>query len=123
MTKRRSTLTGRWSGAYRYPGDAFPETVFEAHIDEDADGGITGIVREPDIARDPSVVLDAGIQGTREGAELTFLKFYDDGFHQIITYDGKVDSALEHIEGAWNIPDDWSGTFFMTRERDEEDGK
>ena len=31
---RHSTLTGGWSGAYRYPNGNWPETVFNAQIEE-----------------------------------------------------------------------------------------
>ncbi len=45
MTKRRSSLTGSWSGAYRYP-DNFPETVFNAQLEEQ-DGAFVGPPRSP----------------------------------------------------------------------------
>lgn len=119
MTKRRSSLTGSWSGAFRYAGDVRPETVFEARIVEHANSDVTGPIRELDTTYG---VLDADIQGARDGATLTFLKIYDERFY-VVTYDGKIDEALERVEGSWDIPDVLSGTLFMTRDRDEESPK
>jgi|GEM_PF-503758 len=120
MTKRRSSLSGSWSGAYRYPGDAFPETVFNAQIDERG-GAFVGATQEPNIA-DPWLnltVLGAEIEGVRVGRKVTFTKFYNadasEGF--AIRYEGEADEALSRIEGVWINPE-WSGTFFMVRDDD-----
>lgn len=120
MTKRRSTLTGSWSGAYRYPGDAFPETVFNAQIEE-RDGAFFGATQEPNFAV-PQLdlsVLTADLEGVRIGRKVTFTKFYnvEASLDFAIRYEGEVDDALTRIEGVWINPD-WSGTFFMVRDDD-----
>lgn len=117
MSARRASLTGSWSGAFRYPGDAFPETVFSAQIEE-RDSAFIGTTQEPNI--DPWLklsVLTAEIEGTRSGLKLSFTKFYS-GDAQIgfaIRYEGEANDTLTRVEGRWINPD-WSGTFFMTRD-------
>lgn len=118
MTKRRSSLTGSWSGAYRYPGDAYPETVFNAQIEE-VGGAFTGSIQEPNLTRPGyGPINSADMEGTRAGSSVNFVKFYsgDGGMDHAIRYEGSVDGALMRIEGAWTIPSVWSGTFFMTRD-------
>lgn len=117
---RRASLTGSWSGAFRYPGDAFPETVFSAQIEESS-GAFVGTTQEPNLA-DPQLdasVLRADIEGVREGRTITFTKFYDElaseGF--AIRYEGEADEALTRIDGVWINPG-WSGRFFMIRDDD-----
>jgi hypothetical protein len=120
MTKRRSSLTGSWSGAYRYPGDALPETVFNAMISEAA-GAFTGTIQEPNLTRSwAGPVNTALIEGAREGARLNFIKYYtgDGGMRHMVMYDAAVDDDFTRIDGAWSIPGAWSGTFFMTRDDD-----
>ena len=121
MTRRRSTLTGAWSGAYRYPGDAFPETVFSADIEE-VGGAFVGSTQEPNhFSRSLATVLIAEIEGVRSGSAVAFSKFYNDaGIRHAVRYEGAADEALMRIEGAWSIPGQWSGTFFMTRDDDGE---
>jgi len=113
------SLTGAWSGAYRYPGDALPETVFSARIEE-VDGAFVGTTQEPNVA-DPwlaASVLDAEIEGVRSGRAVTFTKFYV-GAAEVdyaVRYEGEADDALTRIDGRWIIRGEWSGTFFMTRD-------
>lgn len=119
MTKRRSSLTGSWSGAYRYPDD-FPETVFNAQIEE-RDGAFVGSLQEPNIG-EPELkvsVLTSEIEGTRSGLSITFTKFYgaEAELNFAIRYEGEADEGLTRIDGIWINPD-WSGTFFMTRDDD-----
>ncbi len=113
-----ATLSGSWSGAYRYPGDAVPETVFNVQIEE-VGGGFTGAMQEPSLLR-PNLepVASAEIEGVRSGGEVSFAKFYDGsgGMAHVVHYQGTADAALTRIDGRWNIPGDWSGTFFMTRD-------
>lgn len=118
--KRRSSLTGSWSGAYRYPGDVQPETVFNAQIEEVA-GAFTGAIQEPRRSG-PGGVVTADIEGTRTGSAVSFVKFYDGSgsMSHAVRYEGSVDSDLTRIEGRWTIPRQWSGTFFMTRDDDGE---
>ena len=123
MAKRRSSLTGSWSGAYRYPRDAGPETVFNVRIEEVA-GAFTGAMQEPNIFKHkPGPVVNAEIEGVRAGATISFVKFYDGsgGMEHAVRYDGHVNDTLTHIAGTWTIPGVWSGTFFMMREDDEEE--
>jgi hypothetical protein len=117
-TKRRASLTGSWSGAFRYPGDAFPETVFNAQIEESG-GAFVGSTREPNTA-DPWLkarVLCADIEGVRSGLSITFTKFYDEdaALDFAIRYEGEADEALMRIDGIWINPE-WSGPFFMVRD-------
>lgn len=118
MTERRSSLTGSWSGAFRYPDNATPETVFNAQIEERS-GAFVGATQEPNIV-DPELnltFLTADIEGTRMGETVVFTKFYDgeadEGF--AVRYEGSVDADLMRIEGRWTNPLE-SGTFFMTRD-------
>lgn len=115
---RHSSLTGSWSGAYRFPGDALPETVFNVQI-EDVGGAFTGSLQEPNILqRGPGGVVTADIDGVRTGQNVAFTKFYDGsgGMHHAVRYEGTADANLTRIDGTWRIPGDWSGTFFMVRD-------
>lgn len=117
---RRTSLSGAWSGAYRYPGDVGPETVFNVQIEE-VGSAFTGALQEPNLlhpGRAP--VVTAEIEGVRNGAQVSFAKFYDGsgGMSHAVQYDGTADAALERIEGRWTIPGVWSGTFFMLRDDD-----
>jgi hypothetical protein len=115
----RASLTGSWSGAYRYPGGR-RETVFNAQIEESA-GAFIGSVQEPNDFASGGDVLHASIEGSREGSSVTFTKFYDHAdIRHSIRYDGTVDAALMRIEGRWIVRSDWSGTFFMVRDDDGE---
>jgi hypothetical protein len=115
--KRRSSLTGSWSGAYRYRADAGPETVFNVQIEE-VGGAFTGAMQEPNQRR--GGVVTADIEGVRTGQSVTFTKFYDGsgGMDHAIRYEGTADAELTRIEGRWAIPRNWTGTFFMVRDDD-----
>jgi hypothetical protein len=119
MTARRASLSGSWSGAYRYRGGR--ETVFNAQIAEHA-GAFVGATQEPnDIVRDAGEVLHGEIEGHREGSAVTFTKFYNHGHERVrhsIRYDGAVNESLTRIEGRWTVSSQWSGTFFMARDDD-----
>jgi len=120
MPTRRSSLTGSWSGAYRYPRGAGPETVFNVQIEEVA-GAFTGAMQEPNLTRPGAgTVANAEIEGTRNGASVNFIKFYKNsgGMDHALRYEGEVNEALTRITGTWTIPNVWSGTFFMTRDDD-----
>jgi len=118
MTRRRSSLTGSWSGAYRYPFGGH-ETVFNAQIEETA-GAFVGATQEPnEFLNTTDSVLHGEIDGFREGSAVTFTKFYnhgEDGARHSIRYEGSVDAELTRIDGRWIVRSDWSGTFFMTRD-------
>jgi hypothetical protein len=122
MTKRRSSLSGSWSGAYRYPGDANPETVFNAQIEE-VGAAFTGAIQEPNILRPwLGALVTADLEGVRAGSAVSFVKFYngDGGMGHAVRYEGVADDALMRIQGTWTIPGAWSGTFFMVRDDDGE---
>ena len=116
-TQRRSSLTGSWSGAFRYPDD-FPETVFNAQIEERG-GAFVGSIQEPNIGEVEiaASVITSDIEGTRSGQIVTFTKFYgpEAPLDFAIRYEGEADESLRRIDGVWINPD-WSGTFFMTRD-------
>ena len=118
MSKRRSSLTGSWSGAYRYPNGGH-ETVFNAQIEETA-GAFVGATQEPnEFLNTTDSVLHGEIDGYREGSAVRFTKFYnhgEEGARHSIRYEGSVDANLSRIEGRWIVSSAWSGTFFKTRD-------
>lgn len=118
-----ASLTGAWSGAYRYPGDLMPETVFNARIEE-VGGAFTGSLQEPNVhGLGPGGVVTSDIEGVRTGNAVAFTKFYDGsgGMSHAIRYEGAANAALTRIDGRWSIPRDISGTFFMVRDDDSEE--
>lgn len=122
MARRRASLSGAWSGAYRFPGDARPEVVFNVQIEE-VGGAFTGSLQEPNVyGFAPGDVVTADIEGVRTGQSVTFTKFYDGsgGMAHAVRYEGQADESLSRIDGKWSIPRDWSGTFFMVRDDDGE---
>ena len=116
-----ASLSGTWSGSYRYPGEAFPETVFSAVIEE-RDALFTGTTQEPNISRPwiGDAVITADIDGTREGCDVRFSKFMNGsgGMRHVVLYEGVANEKLSRIEGRWTIPGEWSGSFFMERDDD-----
>lgn len=119
MSKRRSLLSGSWSGAYRYRFSG-RETVFNAQIEERG-GAFIGSIQEPNDFADAGPVLHASIEGSREGSSVSFIKFYDHAnIRHSIRYEGQIDPNLTSIEGRWTIGPQSSGTFFMVRDDDGE---
>ena len=118
MTARRASLTGAWSGAYRYPNGGH-ETVFNAQIEESG-GAFVGATQEPnEFINSTDSVLHGEIDGQRSGNIVTFTKFYNHGDEHArhsIRYEGTIDANLSRIEGRWTVRSSWSGTFFMTRD-------
>lgn len=115
-----ASLSGAWSGAFRYPRNAGPETVFNVQIVE-IGSSISGTLQEPNVLR-PGLgsVVTARIDGLREGSQVNFTKRYDGsgGMDHAVAYEGTVDGRLTRIDGRWIIPGVWSGTFLMTRDDD-----
>lgn len=116
---RFSSLSGAWSGAYRYPQPLFGvrEVPFNMVIVETG-GAFTGDCDEPDMrpfARGGRVT--SSIAGVRRGGDVSFTKQMDGsgGMRHRIFYAGRVNDALTRIEGTWTIPGAWDGTFFMER--------
>jgi hypothetical protein len=107
-------LSGHWRGIYNYPRD-FPPNMFEANI-RDSGGHIAGEISQPGEFFEPSgTVQTAMIDGRREGANLSFVKYYDDPERPAPHYRGTVQPGGDEIHGEWTIPGDWSGTFIMIR--------
>jgi hypothetical protein len=119
---RRTSLTGAWSGAYRYPRGRVTEVVFNAQIAE-ADNVFTGAIQEPSLrARHHQPVATSDIEGSRVGRDVVFTKTYDGsaGMAHAVHYDGIANDALTRIEGRWKLDGGLSGTFFMARDDDGE---
>lgn len=119
----RINLTGRWTGVYFYPADPtlnandnMPATPFTATL-IDAGGVVTGTTLEPDTlggrgAPDIPAILD----GSHDGAVLTFTKFPEGGGHDDpILYVGVITPDGNSLTGDWSIPGAWAGSFRMQR--------
>lgn len=106
-------LSGQWAGIYNYPA-LLPPNNFEASL-RDVDGLLTGLISEPDAERGGT--LHAVIEGRREGSAVTFTKIYDELEPEpvVIFYSGSVEPGGDEIQGRWERPDLWSGTFLMVR--------
>ncbi len=118
--KKHPTLSGSWSGVYRFPRDVWPEVVFNVQIEE-VEGAFTGALQEPNVyGFTPGGVITSDIEGVRTGQAVVFTKFYDGsgGMTHAVRYEGAADAGLARIDGTWSIPRDWSGTFFMVRDDD-----
>ena len=116
-------LTGRWTGVYFYPADQtlnandnMPATPFTAAL-IDAGGVITGTTLEPDTLGGPGAPdIPAIVDGSHDGALLTFTKFPEGGGHDDpIVYSGLITPDGDSVTGDWSIPGAWSGTFRMQR--------
>lgn len=113
-------LTGDWIGFYNYDFPC-PPTQFEAAI-RDSGGAIAGVTTE--VFEGPGKrgsVLQAVIEGRREGAMVHFTKIYDDLelTPDVIAYEGRIQSGGDEVEGSWTIEGNGSGTFMMMRKRRE----
>ncbi len=109
-------LSGKWSGIFNYP-HSNPPTAFEADI-ADLGGAFVGTVHEPDLfSTPPGALIAAAIDGHRDGAKVTFSKFYDEseGYSDMVVYAGALSEDGCEISGRWDIPGVWSGTFLMIR--------
>ena len=114
MSETGFDLTGDWRGIYNYPAH-YPPNTFEATI-RDVGGLITGEIRQPgEFFEAAGIVQHAVIEGSRDGAQLSFVKMYDDLSRPTPHYQGVVRPGGDEIEGEWTIPGDWSGTFLMIR--------
>lgn len=114
--KRFTSLTGLWSGSYRYSNGFMGPVPFNARIEESGEH-FSGEIDEPNTYADPSAPrLFATIDGSRHGTELNFVKTMDGtgGASHAIFYEGVVDGEFTRIDGAWTV-EGLSGTFFMER--------
>ena len=114
MSGGEADLSGKWSGFFNYPSQ-FPPNPFEAEL-TDRDGTISGLITQPgELFYPPGTVLQAVVEGSRAGAELRFIKIYDDLDRPTPHYRGTIQPGGDEVHGEWTIPGDWSGTFFMIR--------
>jgi hypothetical protein len=110
--KANFDLSGHWTGMFNYPGP-FPPVGFEAEL-RDLGGSIAGTVSEPDADHG---ILQAIVEGSRQGSAVTFTKMYDDSerMPEPVFYSGTIQPDGYEISGRWEIPGHWSGTFLMVR--------
>jgi len=108
-------LSGHWSGFYNYPGEG-PPVRFDTDLRESS-GRLTGTTTESsDLPDRCGETLHAVIDGHREGLSVSFLKMYEaDDDHDVVHYQGTLHVDGNEIEGRWDIPGIWSGTFLMVR--------
>ena len=109
-------LSGSWTGFFNYP-DGGPPVNFHAELHETG-GRITGTTREPgDTMGSLGRTMRAVIDGHRDGSSVSFIKMYDeaDGEYDAVHYAGRIAPGGDEIEGSWQIPGIWSGTFLMVR--------
>ena len=116
MSSLPSNVTGVWQGFYTYPGGlgsvGFGATLIEVG------STVTGSTHEPCIFGDCIVdTLYATLDGTREGATISFVKTYDGrgGWTHSVHYAGTLTDDHSEIEGSWIVPGEWSGRFLMIR--------
>jgi hypothetical protein len=109
-----SSVSGDWIGFYTLP-DGTPPTRFDAALLERA-GKITGSIEEVDEHWGNGHLVST-VDGTRTGQAIRFAKFYDSGDEAFdtVVYEGVIDAEGTEISGTWQVPEDWSGTFIMTR--------
>jgi hypothetical protein len=109
-------LTGRWAGIFNYP-DLSPPNSFDAEL-RDTGGLLSGLTTEQD--DNPSRragTLHAVLEGRHHDNVVWFTKQYDDFeiMPNLVIYSGTVHPGGDEIEGRWEIPGIWSGTFLMVR--------
>lgn len=117
--KKFTSLTGAWTGVYRYPStfagvDAVP---FNARLDETGDS-FTGEIDEPNTYAHPAAPrLYATVSGARAGLDVSFVKKMDGtgGVAHSIYYEGVADPELTRINGVWRVHENFSGSFLMER--------
>ena len=107
-------LSGHWRGFFNHPSQ-FPPNPFEAEL-TDISGVISGLITQPgEFFYPPGTILQAVVEGSRDGGELIFIKIYDDLDRPSPHYRGMILPGGDEVQGEWTIPGDWSGTFFMIR--------
>jgi hypothetical protein len=109
-------LSGRWDGIFNYP-DGQGSNSFVAVL-RDSGGILVGETSEPsDVPSDHGPTLIAWIEGRHDGGSVAFVKSYDDPSRAdyTISYQGSVSPDSNEINGVWDIPGIWSGTFIMVR--------
>ena len=116
MTGSEVDLSGDWIGLYSYP-EAHPPTRFRAHL-RDEDGRLGGETIEREETFTGGAELRALIDGRREGSAVTFAKVYEDeAFNSdLVRYEGTIAASGDEINGRWDVPGHWSGSFIMVRD-------
>ena len=110
-------LTGSWSGIFNYPR-SLPSNAFNAVL-RDSGGIIVGETSEPSGGpNSSSTTLLGWLEGRHDGNDVSFVKSYDDAkrAHYAVWYSGSVGADGTEIQGVWDIPGVWSGTFIMVRQ-------
>jgi hypothetical protein len=104
-----ANLTGTWHDQYSYP--YFLQPVFFVATLLESAGRIDGTIGEP--RRGTSEMLYAVIAGGRSGSAVTFLKTYQNAplGYGVVNYGGTLNAAHTEIEGSWQIPRKWLGSF------------
>ena len=116
MSGGENDLSGEWLGFYNYP-IPHPPTRFEASLRDNA-GLISGVTTEEGDTPDCyGAILQAVIDGRREGSTVWFTKVYDylERAPDPVRYEGEIQAGGDEIEGRWTIPGEWSGSFMMVR--------
>jgi hypothetical protein len=116
MSKDEHNLTGSWKGIFNYPR-IFPPNQFDAELVE-IDCVLAGETFEVgDESTKKGVSLHAMIEGRRSGTHVIFTKCYDDidTLNWPIFYSGVLSQDGSEIQGMWDIPGNWSGSFLMVR--------
>lgn len=116
----QADLSGYWSGEYWYDGGMGSLTQFAAHI-KDVGGSFEGTTLESADIGQGLRELTACVTGSRDGANVEFIKRYDAGqsiHREPIFYAGTIDADLTFIEGRWLLTE-WiyrlTGGFRMKR--------
>ncbi len=116
MSDAEVDLSGDWIGLYSYP-EAHPPTRFRAHL-RDEGGRLSGETIEQEETFTGGVELRALIDGRRDGSAVTFAKVYEDeAFNSdFVRYEGTIAAGGDEINGRWEVPGHWSGSFIMVRD-------
>lgn len=115
MTSGGRSITGDWDGIFNYP-HSLPPTAFAVTLREEG-----GMLSGETVEAGEAGALQALLQGTRDGAAVSFVKTYDNGHQTPIRYAGTLDAEAAEITGRWHIAGDWSGSFIMVRRRGAEE--
>ncbi len=123
MQSRPTSLAGNWTGVFDYDDPDTDAVPFTASL-FDVAGAVWGTTREPNsFAPGAGEALDAEVNGTRTGAEVTFRKVYTPqppNGEDPVLYSGHVVADGQRVEGRWEIRHPVGtigGPFVMNRER------